>query len=454
MGGRPSDWSPVAYSDPIPGDPDQVASLGKKLRKTADELQRQIRNLKAVAEVDSWDSEAGREYRKKAQGSLGKLEAAYKRYDAAADAMGQRVDDVGGSYQDKVHAKPTNYATDLNRAQEIADAARIEAQEADDRKKAAETKLDDLSESDSGTKRSTVEDDRDAASGDVDAAKDKVEEAKRIRDAAVRAACDSIENVIATDSLKDGFWESLVKDIGEIASWVATVAGVAAMLVGWIPIIGQALGGLLGAIALAASLVSTVCTLIEFCMGNADWKDLALAAVSFLMVGVGKAFAKVGGKFAKQGLSRLNRASNRVAGNRGLTRGDKHKLNRLSGESLNITSRDVAKGFKESMSDILTPKGLKGVGENAKPIFKADNWREMKNTATGPDGWMKWRNVTAADPGSTKDINDARKAADALSGEHSSINRVADKVDLVSVAGSAITGGGLALDGNVNPLVA
>ncbi|MFJ5557519.1 hypothetical protein ACIQCD_08860 [Streptomyces sp. NPDC093250] len=46
MVGRPRDWHPVADSDPIPGDADRMASLGKQLRKTADELERQIRNLR------------------------------------------------------------------------------------------------------------------------------------------------------------------------------------------------------------------------------------------------------------------------------------------------------------------------------------------------------------------------------------------------------------------------
>ncbi|WP_326754168.1 hypothetical protein OHB56_24490 [Streptomyces sp. NBC_01635] len=56
---RPRDWHPVADSDPVPGDPEQVAALGQQLRRTAEELDRQIKNLRAVAEVDAWDSKAG-----------------------------------------------------------------------------------------------------------------------------------------------------------------------------------------------------------------------------------------------------------------------------------------------------------------------------------------------------------------------------------------------------------
>ncbi|CAM5687325.1 hypothetical protein SHIRM173S_09502 [Streptomyces hirsutus] len=59
MSVRPCDWHPVADSDPVPGDPEQVAALGQQLRRTAEELDWQIKNLKAVAEVDAWDSKAG-----------------------------------------------------------------------------------------------------------------------------------------------------------------------------------------------------------------------------------------------------------------------------------------------------------------------------------------------------------------------------------------------------------
>uniref|UniRef100_A0AAU3I3R2 WXG100 family type VII secretion target n=1 Tax=Streptomyces sp. NBC_01393 TaxID=2903851 RepID=A0AAU3I3R2_9ACTN len=131
VAGRPRDWHPVADSDPIPGDPDRVAALGRQLRKTAEELDRQIRNLKAVVDVDAWDNKSGKEFREKAKGNVKKLEAAFKRYDTAATAIGSEVVEVGGGYQDKLHAGSRNYASDLNRAQEIADAALKDAQDAE-----------------------------------------------------------------------------------------------------------------------------------------------------------------------------------------------------------------------------------------------------------------------------------------------------------------------------------
>lgn len=63
MSQRPHDWHPLADSDPIPGDPERLEKLGKDLRKTADELEKQVRHVKAASEVESWDSDAGKEFR-------------------------------------------------------------------------------------------------------------------------------------------------------------------------------------------------------------------------------------------------------------------------------------------------------------------------------------------------------------------------------------------------------
>ena len=314
MGRRPRDWYPVADNDPIPGDADQMAALGKQLRKTAAELERQIRNLKAVADVEAWDSKAGKEFRQKAKGNVKKLEAALTRYDTAADAIGTRVTENGGTIHDKIHAEPKDYASDLNRAQEIADAALRDAKDADERKGTAQRSLDTLSDNKSGSDspsdgqasdRKKIEAKRDAAHGEIEAAKEKIRQAKAIRDAAADRARESIDGVISHDALKDGFWETLVNNIAEITSIISTWCGILSLVVGWIPVIGQALAGVLGAIAMIATLVNTLATLIQVFQGNAKLMDLGMSALGFLMMGVGKAFSKVAGKFAMTALGRI-----------------------------------------------------------------------------------------------------------------------------------------------------
>src|SRR5882757_6716511 len=225
MAGRPRDWHPVADNDPIPGDPDRMAALGKQLRKTAEELDRQICNLKAVADVEAWDNTSRKEVREESKGNVSKREAAFKRQHTAATAIGSEVVEVGGGYQDKLHARPGNYASDLNRAQEIADAALKDAQDADERKGATQKTLDGLTDKgktkeEADKDRKDLETKRDAAGGEIDAAREKINEAKKIRDDAAKRTRDSIDAIINHDSLKDGFWDTLVAQIAEVSSFI------------------------------------------------------------------------------------------------------------------------------------------------------------------------------------------------------------------------------------------
>ncbi|MGC0384328.1 hypothetical protein [Streptomyces sp. SAI-129] len=460
MAGRPRDWHPVADSDPIPGDADRMASLGKQLRKTADELERQVRNLKAVAELDAWDSKAGKEFREKASGNVKKLEAAFKRYDTAATAIGTQVEEVGGTHQDKVTASPRNYASDLNRAQEIADAALKEAKDADERKSASQKSLDNLSgkdgSKDSGDKdRKDLEAKRKAAGDEIDAAREKINDAKRIRDDAAKRARESMDAVINHDSLKDGFWESLVDDIATITSWVATVCGILSLLVGWIPVIGQALAGVLGAIAMIATLINFVATLVQVAQGNADWMDVGMAALGFLMMGVGKGFSKIAGKFAKGTLGRLGKAgAARTA--RQVSRANKN-LRRAAYKDVKLGKGDVLKSLKEPFTE---PFSKAAWAKNLKTLKPGSgNWNAAKNELSlrGDGSVLKGlpKSFSMADPGVASDLKSVKMGTAALGGQFdaNAVNQIAKSASRLSVVGAGITLGGLSLDGNLQKMV-
>ena len=79
MSRRPVDWSPLAGSDPVPGDPDEVERAARSLADMAEEINRQTANLRKLASADGWDAEAGRTFAESAQelsGQLGKAQAA------------------------------------------------------------------------------------------------------------------------------------------------------------------------------------------------------------------------------------------------------------------------------------------------------------------------------------------------------------------------------------------
>ncbi|GAA3087667.1 hypothetical protein ACFQ0X_19520 [Streptomyces rectiviolaceus] len=462
MAGRPRDWHPVADSDPIPGDADRVANLGKKLRKTADELEKQIKNIKAVSEVEAWDSKAGKEFREKAQGNVKKLEAAFKRYDTAADAFGSEVTEVGGRFDDKLHAKPKNYASDLNRAQEMADLALKEAQDADERKSASQKSLDGLSDDkskkdgkDSKDDKKKLEEARDSAGDDVEAARQKIDQAKKVRDDAAKRARDAIEDVIADDSLKDGFWESLVDDIKSVTELISTVCGILSLVVGWIPVIGQALAGVLGAIAMIATLITTICTIIQVFQGNADWMDVGLAAVGFLLMGVGKAFSKVAGKFAKTALSKMGRAG-KARTTKQITRANKN-LRKLSGKKFKLEQGDGWKSLKEPFTE---PFSKAAWGKNLKTLKPGEgNFAAARNELAERGGGSAFKGIgksfSMADPGVASDLKSIKSGAAGLGNfDVNAVSQISKTATRLGVTGAGITLAGLGLDGNLNPLVA
>lgn len=58
---RPPDFEPLASADPVPGDPDEIAMLGRRYADTAAEIAQQAANLRklATAAPGGWKGQAG-----------------------------------------------------------------------------------------------------------------------------------------------------------------------------------------------------------------------------------------------------------------------------------------------------------------------------------------------------------------------------------------------------------
>jgi hypothetical protein len=445
VGGRPKDWHPVADKDPIPGDPEGVATLGRQLRDTAAVIQQQIKNLQAVAEVTAWDSDAGTEFRKTAKGTVGKLEAAFKRYDAAAHALGTRVGDQ--------HTH--NYASQLNHAQEKADAARKDAQDADGRKSTAQKQLDALTDSHHDkSKKKGLQTSLDTANSDIQDAKDRIETAKQIRDNAAKLARQSIDNIIDHDSLKDqhSFWGDLLSRISDIADTVATWCAIASLALGWIPIVGQALAGALGTVSMIAAVVSLACITVQYIRGEASLLDLGKSALGFLMMGVGKAFAKMGGKFASRALPRLIRASSRRGGQ--MLRRDRQIFNKIAGKSFSLTPEEIKNSLTEPFSEAFSGSGLREAWDNTKNVFSWRNWKDAKDTLAANGGLRRGiaREFSIVDPDVAHDLKSAKNIAQSL-GNLDSLNKISRQASALTLAGIGITGTNFALDDKFRGMV-
>ncbi|MDT0341762.1 hypothetical protein [Streptomyces litchfieldiae] len=326
MATRPADWYPLTEdgSDPVPGDWEMVQEAARRYRSTADAIQRAKDLLGEVTNTqDGWQSPAGEAFREKATELSDDIWNAWGRYDAAADAL-------------------NGYWPALEEAQNESLTLRTQAQTVQDQLDSLGPRIDTAQqEADDAAAEEDNEDAADAANDQVTSLQSQMENAQaelnrlrgRIRqivedkDAAAQRAADAIGDFIGGDGLKDGFWDHVgaffdgLRDflimIGEWAGRIAAICGVLALLVGWIPVIGQALAGILGTIALVAGIFSAI--------GNAlqgKWLNFALDIIGIVTFGVGRALTSTVGRAgslarmdAFRNVMRISTAGNRAARN-------------------------------------------------------------------------------------------------------------------------------------------
>ena len=290
MSRRPVDWSPLAGSDPVPGYPDEVERAAKSLADMAEEIIRQTANLRRLTTAEDWDADAGRTFADSAGELSGQLGKAHGRYATAAGAL-------------------KGYTPQLRHAQSMADAALVEAKQAQAAVDANRPPEYPPAGSPTPAQVSAERQRQYAYEEGVDAlnaARRRLTEATDHRDEPAGRAARAIRDSIDDDGLKDSWWDEftnwvsehadLLRAIARIAELVATILSVIALVTAFFPIL-DFLTPILLTLAALASLVALVCTLMLVLAGEASWVDVGLALLSVVpVVGV----AGKGARLAKQ----------------------------------------------------------------------------------------------------------------------------------------------------------
>ncbi|MFJ8086395.1 hypothetical protein ACIQ6Y_38290 [Streptomyces sp. NPDC096205] len=281
---RPADyrWEVLGeHADPVPGGVDELKALATRFTNTAKTIKDTADALRRVGDQKSWDSDAGREFADKASETAKKVSKAQGRYEVAGTALKEyytSLDEIQGE-ADSLLSQAETKAGELSTARSRADHPPKGTD--DDAQKKLDNKVSDLTDELSGMR------------GKLGGLK------SRHRDAGDKAAT-SIHNAVEDDGLNDDLLDDLrdtLTLISEVAGGIAAVCGALALFVGWIPIIGQALAGILGTVALVMTALSLICHVLMLINGDASWKDVAMDVLGLATFGIGRVFS-AGAKLA------------------------------------------------------------------------------------------------------------------------------------------------------------
>ncbi|WP_374116630.1 putative T7SS-secreted protein [Streptomyces gilvus] len=346
MSRRSADWPPLWDEDPTPGDPDEVAALGLKLRKMADTIDEQARVIKALSSVEGWDSDAGRAFNEIADGAGDRLKKSFERYDEAAKALGTKV----------AEGESKEFAGELYRAQKKADKALANYREAEsdhdladremkkytDKYPAGEIPEAERHEYERWKKK------RDDALHRIGQARKDVKDAKDIFDDAGNRAARQIRNVAYHDAVRDpGGFMNWLADWADMFSNISAILSVLAVICAFVPPL-QFLVPIFATLAVLSSAAALAGHAYDMSVrgGKVNWLKLGTDFLGVLPgLGALKGFRALTGL---KGVAKL-RAFGKLGtwgSFRGVAAVDGIGHNFLNGLSVGLTNKVLAGGLK------------------------------------------------------------------------------------------------------------
>ena len=289
---RPADWSAAGFgADPVPGNPDDVRRGGLSyldIARTIDDTARGLRTL----DLDSTVSEAIDALAETARTVADDIAKAEARYRATGNALVSYSAALASAQDDSLAA--------LHRAQ----AAEGHAADAQQERRRYLRLAEDAADPAEALRYENLADgagiDARQASAAANTAHQDILDAARRRDAAAESARDDIENTTSGDDLGDSWWDDWGKDvlsvITDVAGAIAGIAGILALVVSWIPVIGQALAAALLLVAGIAAVINAIGNIVLASTGDRSWGEaiVSIIGAALAVVGLGAAARVVG----------------------------------------------------------------------------------------------------------------------------------------------------------------
>jgi len=307
---RPTDWSAVdLWADPVPGDPDVVASFGGMMTRTAETIETASQSLRRISYTNV--SKASSQVRSQAINVAAQLDRAHSRTSGAGEAL-------------------TTYADRLREAQKDSEIALRRAQNAVANRRAAEAMREERAKAHNNCLdlrlREQYRDDyerygrrADQAEAERRQAAQDVVRARDARKAAARSAAQKLGEVQRTSPLNDNFLDRIRSIMQKVQNWVS-----------------EGIKRIIGAVASIAKAI--------WDKVNAAWRAL-VKGVMVVITGLGAIYDRI----IRKTLPLINRI-------RGFYNSNIDKLRRrmiLKADESNAPNENEPKGAPSSMSDLI-----------------------------------------------------------------------------------------------------
>jgi uncharacterized protein YukE len=292
---KPPDFEPLASSNPVPGNTDEIAALGKRYTDTAAEIAREAGNLRKLATQapDGWKGQSGTVFASHATDLAARISQAQGRYATAGSALTACANPMYEAQQ-RVYAA----VWDAKDAQQ-----QLAANAPGPKRPAGSPPLTPAQQKAEGARQTAYG----AASDSLSQARTKFNNAVDDYHTAASGAARQIRNELGHDGLKDSWWDQNFGWISKVFMYIAIAVIILAIVA--LIIACPFTAGLLLALGISAETLATIGTVVGWVLfgltlgqavfdgiaaktGKESWTAFILDVVALATFGFGR-FAEV-----------------------------------------------------------------------------------------------------------------------------------------------------------------
>ncbi len=273
---------------PLQGDPDLLQQKANHYADIAEAIARSVTTLRKIHDVDDMKSQATEKLKDSSDDVAKDIEKAHDRYSVTASALLTYSSHLRTAQQ---HANSA--ISRINSLQSSADSAHHALTK-------AKSDADDATgadATDAKTALTKAQQDAESADQDLSAAQDAWRAALKIKTDAAHTAAQAIIDVVDHNNhgLEDSWWDDWGSALFSILKTICDIAGILAIFLAWVPILGEVLL-ILAAIGAVIDLVESIVKAIN---GEGSWWDVAFAAAGAVLTIFGGKIFEVAAKNLK-----------------------------------------------------------------------------------------------------------------------------------------------------------